>query len=40
MKLHDHPTMEVVSYLLQGKMRAQLYTPLQADIYLKRVTTL
>lgn len=40
MKLHDHPTMEVVSYLLQGKMQAQLYTPIEQDIYTKRVATL
>ncbi len=28
MKLHDHPRMEIINYLLKGKMKANLYTPL------------
>lgn len=32
--------MEVVNYLLQGKMQAKLYTHLEKDIYLKKVVTL
>lgn len=40
MKLHDHPQMEIISYLLQGKMRASLYTHLVDSTYGKKSVTL
>ena len=35
MKIHDHPKMEVISYLVKGKMKASLFTHKHDDIYSK-----
>ena len=35
MKLHDHPNMEVVNYILKGKMQADVFTHLNEDTYKK-----
>ena len=35
-KLHDHPTMEVVNYLLKGKMQSDHFTHIKNDVYSKR----
>jgi hypothetical protein len=35
MKLHNHPGMQVVSYVLQGELEAKLYTPLGDNSYEK-----
>lgn len=38
MKLHDHPKMEVISYLIKGKMKATLFSRKHGDIYEKKTT--
>lgn len=40
MKLHDHPQMEIISYLLQGQMKVNLYTHLSDCIYRRERKTL
>lgn len=40
MKLHDHPAMEVVSYVLKGSMQAKLYSHLAENIYKREAHTL
>lgn len=39
MKLHDHHDMQVISYVLEGRMEAKLYTPLEDGYYRKNVKT-
>jgi len=36
MKLHDHPFMEVVNYVLKGKMEADIYSHVASDVYTKQ----
>jgi quercetin dioxygenase-like cupin family protein len=40
MKLHNHPEMEVINYILRGKMEAKVYTPLLNNIYKKETHVL
>jgi redox-sensitive bicupin YhaK (pirin superfamily) len=40
MKLHDHPGMEVISYLFKGRMEARLFTQVKDDLYRKRTINL
>ena len=35
MKIHDHPKMEVLNYIIKGKLKADLFTPIKKDKYLK-----
>lgn len=40
MKLHDHPQMEIISYMLRGKMQASVYTHVEDNRYSKKTTVL
>lgn len=40
MKLHDHPRMQVISYVLRGKMEARIYSPLPDRTYDKETAVL
>lgn len=35
MRLHDHPQMEVVNYVIKGSMQANIYSHLKEKIYKK-----
>lgn len=40
MKLHDHPTMEVVNYVLKGSMQAKIYSHLTEKTFKRETHTL
>ena len=40
MKLHDHPGIEVVNYLLSGSLEARIFSNIQGNVYSKRIEKL